>query len=311
MNSYAFFFNSSTFQKYRVAIKAGFTETITYVGFADARPFNRFQPGDELFIVGLHNRRVHIAGRMVISANPLSREQAVNQSGRNDLMRDAELICFAAPGTEDIFRPDLTIPPQAARGLELFTSDNKPTNTSSLRADAPDPNLFRACPRLSTESADLIRNLLGIRPNPVPEQDDSVTNDDHLGVDDDEYRLKSIKSRRGQHPFRLNLLEAYGGQCVITRCAVPELLEAAHIKPHSEMTDYRVSNGLLFRADMHTLFDLDLIGFGERCQVVVSPLLKNSEYWRYNGQDIGKLPVKSCDQPNMDSLKARLSKLKR
>jgi len=38
------------------------------------------------------------------------------------------------------------------------------------------------------------------------------------------------------------------------------VLEAAHIKPYRGKTDSHLENGLLLRADLHTLFDLNLIG---------------------------------------------------
>lgn len=71
--------------------------------------------------------------------------------------------------------------------------------------------------------------------------------------------LSSIKVRRGQPKFRKLLLEAFAGQCAVTGCAIEDVLEAAHIIPHTEKVNYSVSNGLLLRADVHTLFDLNLI----------------------------------------------------
>jgi putative restriction endonuclease len=38
-------------------------------------------------------------------------------------------------------------------------------------------------------------------------------------------------------------------------------LEAAHIWPYRGLSDNHVANGLLLRADLHTLFDVDLLGF--------------------------------------------------
>lgn len=80
--------------------------------------------------------------------------------------------------------------------------------------------------------------------------------------DDTEAREKTqatITLRRGQPKFRRQLLVAYSGRCAITGCDVKDVLEAAHIKPHlGEHTDV-VTNGLLLRADIHTLFDLHLI----------------------------------------------------
>jgi hypothetical protein len=69
-----------------------------------------------------------------------------------------------------------------------------------------------------------------------------------------ETREKEI--RHDQNSFRNDLIKRYTN-CLIT--SSPELLcEACHIIPHSECEDkykYDVDNGLLFRADLHKLFD--------------------------------------------------------
>lgn len=72
--------------------------------------------------------------------------------------------------------------------------------------------------------------------------------------------LRNVRLRRGQQAFRQALLERHGRRCVISGCAVEEVLEAAHILPYRGQEDHHPTNGLLLRADLHTLFDLDLIG---------------------------------------------------
>ena len=72
---------------------------------------------------------------------------------------------------------------------------------------------------------------------------------------------RAIVERRGQWPFRQGLLAAYGSRCQITQYTGEPALEAAHIYPYSEGGDYTndLRNGLLLRADIHTLFDLGLL----------------------------------------------------
>lgn len=77
--------------------------------------------------------------------------------------------------------------------------------------------------------------------------------------DVDEYTMRAIMTRRGQATFREALLSAYNGKCAITGCDATEALEAAHITPFSEEQSYDIRNGILLRADIHTLFDLYLI----------------------------------------------------
>lgn len=69
-----------------------------------------------------------------------------------------------------------------------------------------------------------------------------------------------IKARRGQQRFRDSLLALYGNRCVVSGCELVDVLEAAHIYPYRSPHDNHPSNGLLLRCDLHTLFDLDLMG---------------------------------------------------
>ena len=69
----------------------------------------------------------------------------------------------------------------------------------------------------------------------------------------------SILRRQGQQAFRRKLFAAYDAQCAVTQCRTEWVLEAAHITPYRGRRTNVVSNGLLLRADIHTLFDLALI----------------------------------------------------
>jgi hypothetical protein len=122
---------------------------------------------------------------------------------------------------------------------------------------------------------------------------------------DDYRRLAAIRVRRGQAKFRADLLGAYGGKCAVTGTSIEDLLEAAHIVPHAWGTDYRVSNGLLLRADIHTLYDLHLLSVDERYRVHVAKRLQMSEYRLYHGATLRVLPATSGQQPSALNLKAR------
>ena len=76
--------------------------------------------------------------------------------------------------------------------------------------------------------------------------------------------LRAVAVREGQPRFRAALLSAYGSRCAITECDAAPALEAAHIKPYESAMTNVVSNGILLRADIHTLFDLNLIGIRPR-----------------------------------------------
>jgi putative restriction endonuclease len=78
--------------------------------------------------------------------------------------------------------------------------------------------------------------------------------------DDRERVLREIRARRGQQGFRDALRARYGDQCMVSACKVLHVLEAAHIRPYRGEENNHPENGLLLRADLHTLFDLDLLG---------------------------------------------------
>lgn len=117
----------------------------------------------------------------------------------------------------------------------------------------------------------------------------------------DPYVLTTIRARRGQPAFRQLLLEAYDGRCVITGCSVSEALEAAHIIPHSDDGEYSAANGLLMRADIHTLFDLHLLTIcPDKMVVILNPRLRPS-YGQFESQAI-RAPSSQTDIPDREGL---------
>lgn len=97
---------------------------------------------------------------------------------------------------------------------------------------------------------------------------------------------QAILTRRGQQKFRHDLISTYG-KCLVTGCEAELVLEAAHIRPYCGGGTFDVSNGLLLRADIHTLFDLDLIAIDtERMTVIVAPKLANTSYSKYAGKQL-------------------------
>jgi predicted restriction endonuclease len=94
------------------------------------------------------------------------------------------------------------------------------------------------------------------------------------GLDNENRQLVNVKTRRGQTDFRERLRRVYGDMCAITGSMVVPLFKAAHITPHAHKTNYATSNGLLLRADIHTLFDMHLIAIDPDGQVVVSRRLQ-------------------------------------
>lgn len=99
--------------------------------------------------------------------------------------------------------------------------------------------------------------------------------------------IAEIARRQGQPVFRSRLLAAYGGRCAITGCDVPDALEAAHLRPYRGPASNRVPNGILLRADLHTLLDKQLIAIHPHSRSVkLSQALKGTAYSTLAGKRI-------------------------
>lgn len=134
--------------------------------------------------------------------------------------------------------------------------------------------------------------------------DDIASNDDYQGPCD-KRQLAAINVRRGQTEFRDKLLAAWGRRCVVTECQVVGILEAAHITPHAEVSDFRTCNGLLLRADIHTLYDLGLLSIDQHMRVHLVGELLGSEYRQYDGKRIERRPNRYADAPSTEALSKR------
>lgn len=122
--------------------------------------------------------------------------------------------------------------------------------------------------------------------------------------------LRAIKERRGQAAFRARLLVAYGGRCAMTGCNAEPALEAAHILEYSATSSQEVTNGLLLRANVHTLFDLQLIQIEpEELRIHLDDCLQESSYARLHARKL-RLPERPMDRPSKDALRNRWERAK-
>lgn len=126
-----------------------------------------------------------------------------------------------------------------------------------------------------------------------------------------EWAMRAVAMRRGQSLFRARLLDAYGSRCAITGSSAVEVLEAAHVLPfRGEHTD-RVDNGLLLRADLHTLFDCQLLWITPEHTVALAPSLMATDYAGLHGKPL-LLPASPTNRPHPVHLAehARLCRLR-
>lgn len=78
---------------------------------------------------------------------------------------------------------------------------------------------------------------------------------------------------------------------------VEPIVEAAHIRPYFGAETNVVQNGLLLRADIHTLFDLGLISISKDRRLLVSTRLQGTEYEALAGKEL-MLPASKSDYPS-------------
>jgi putative restriction endonuclease len=110
--------------------------------------------------------------------------------------------------------------------------------------------------------------------------------------------------RLGQGSFRVAVTESYERRCAMTGEKTLLVLEAAHIKPFSEQGPHLPSNGLLLRADLHTLFDRGLMTVTTENRIEVSAQIKEAYgngkvYYALHGQKLQVLPQALSDRNSL------------
>ena len=114
--------------------------------------------------------------------------------------------------------------------------------------------------------------------------------------------IESIIRRRGHPSFRQLLLAAYEYRCAVTNFNAIDALEAAYIIPYRGKFTHHPSNGLLLRADLHTLFDLGKIAVDTRSMtVIVSDELMDSSYRILAGRPL-RYPKDAEQRPSTEAL---------
>lgn len=116
-----------------------------------------------------------------------------------------------------------------------------------------------------------------------------------------------IRPRLGQGAFRVGVVQAYGKQCALTDGRVLPALEAAHIKPYSAGGEHELTNGILLRKDIHSVFDAGYATFDDQLKFVVSSKVKDvfnngNEYRRLHGQPL-RLPKNTAARPSLEQIR--------
>jgi predicted restriction endonuclease len=88
---------------------------------------------------------------------------------------------------------------------------------------------------------------------------------------------------------------------------VSDVLDAAHILPYRGKQTNHVSNGLLLRTDLHTLFDLGLLAIDAKSlKVWIAGGLRDTEYGKLHGRKL-RQPRQRPSRPNVVALRRKFA----
>ena len=181
-------------------------------------------------------------------------------------------------------------------GRRVFYDFYRPATDGIWDVNSPDGALFLA---ILVQRSDVEQALAKAQQLVGDEPIAAIESDEDARVRE----LRAVVMREGQGEFKKSLLDAYERKCAMTGCAVVEILEAAHIKPYRGPETNRTDNGLLLRADIHTLFDKGLIWVDEHFLIQISDRLHGSDYAVLSGRPLC-MPTHSPSRPHPDHLEA-------
>lgn len=110
-----------------------------------------------------------------------------------------------------------------------------------------------------------------------------------------------VTPRLGQGGFRTEVTDAYDRRCAISGERTLPVLEAAHIRPFSDVGSHDVRNGLLLRSDIHKLFDRGYVsiqpdGIFRVSQSLRADFQNGKVYYDMDGKAI-RFPSDASKQP--------------
>ncbi|WP_202795231.1 HNH endonuclease [Janibacter sp. HTCC2649] len=185
-----------------------------------------------------------------------------------------------------------------------------------VRAATNSPGRLNPVTRIPDAGVSWLRARLGMATDPYDEAITAIRHSGNADIDievmleDRRVRVPaSVVVRRGARAFRDQLLTAYAGRCAVTGTSTAGVLEAAHMSDYKGDQTDRPYNGLLLRADIHTLFDLNLLTITTPDYTVhVAPEVKDSTYRDLHGKRSAVLPASIHDRPHVDLLAKHNSK---
>jgi len=115
-----------------------------------------------------------------------------------------------------------------------------------------------------------------------------------------------VKPRLGQGAFRILVTDNYNRRCAVTGERTLPALDAAHIKPFSDGGEHEISNGILLRRDIHSLFDAGYVTITPELKLEVSRRIKEEfengrHYYALHGSGLAT-PDNPSRRPNLKAL---------
>ena len=106
--------------------------------------------------------------------------------------------------------------------------------------------------------------------------------------------------------FRVLVTDIYQRRCAVTQERTLPALEAAHIRPYGDGGSHEARNGLLFRRDIHSLFDAGYVTVTPDLRFEVSRRIKEEfengrHYYALHGQHVSA-PPRIEQRPDPDAL---------
>jgi len=150
-----------------------------------------------------------------------------------------------------------------------------------------------------------VQQKLAAYATPIQDNSKGTTVHEPLELYGKEYLTKN---RLGQGAFRVLVTSAYHKRCSITGERTLPVLEAGHIKPVAKSGPNQVNNGVLFRADMHIIFDKGYLTITPDYNVEISKKIKEEyengrDYYVYHGKTLQILPDNTIEMPSKEYLR--------
>jgi len=106
-----------------------------------------------------------------------------------------------------------------------------------------------------------------------------------------------VMPRLGQGSFRVLVTDVYQRRCAVTQERTLPALNAVHIKPFGKSGPHSVSNGILFRSDIHKLFDSGYVTISDDYHFEVSKRIREEfengrDYYSMHGRSLYLPPDK-------------------